>query len=658
MANADTWLTTAFPTRQETAFASVPFCQDSKVNPFPHSKAKPRGKGRTSSSSRFRWVCKVRYASRSISRFSRNDFGNRCFSLTSNLSALPGLTVLGPDRDEIYPPHMGSPNLRPATTDQFYDLLAFLIFLWILWQLQATLLGKSPLSNVRGPPSPSLILGHLEQLFHRHGWKFQDMLHEQYQGIVKLRGLLGRDMLYVVDPKALNQIVLKDQEVCDVSDFELEVIRFSFGPGLLGVTGQQHKKQRKMLVPAFSAGTIGEMTPTFYDIARRLRHGMVAELKRTENNTLDMHKWLSRTTVESISQDGLGTPLDILRDEEVAHPYGAAMKAYIPLLNILAPLFNFLPYIKKLGSARLRRWLIQFIPSSTVQKFKDIIDTMDTESRKVYRSKVGHERDLAPDIAGGNDVVSVLMRLNEGAAEEDRLSEKELLGQISLLIFAATDTSASALTTMLQLLARNQDVQDRLRNEIQEARHQHGEEIPYHKLMVLPLLDAVCRETLRIQPPVPYLIRQARKDIVLPLSKPIIGNDGSLIHEVPVPKGTFITMAVRGVNISKDIWGHDAGTWNPNRWLSPLPSTVTQARVPGVFSHLMTFNGGARSCIGYRFSILEMKIVLSVLLASFQFNPSEVDDQVVWNLAIVCYPTIGKESCTPSLPINISLRDD
>lgn len=56
---------------------------------------------------------------------------------------------------------------------------------------------------------------------------------------------------------------------------------------------------------------------------------MAAELKRTENNTLDMHKWLSRTTVESISQGGLGTPLDILRDEDVAHPYGAALKAYM-----------------------------------------------------------------------------------------------------------------------------------------------------------------------------------------------------------------------------------------------------------------------------------------------------------------------------------------
>lgn len=62
------------------------------------------------------------------------------------------------------------------------------------------------------------------------------MLHKEYQGIVRLSELLGQDMLYIIDPKALNQVVIKEQEICDVSDFELEVIRFSFGRGLLGVT--------------------------------------------------------------------------------------------------------------------------------------------------------------------------------------------------------------------------------------------------------------------------------------------------------------------------------------------------------------------------------------------------------------------------------------
>ena len=58
------------------------------------------------------------------------------------------------------------------------------------------------------------------------------------------------------------------------------------------------------------------------------------------------------------------------------------------------------------------------------------------------------------------------------------------------------DTTSSALARILSLLAQHQDVQDKLRKEIVEARD--GKDIPYDKLMGLPLLDAVCRETLRL----------------------------------------------------------------------------------------------------------------------------------------------------------------
>ena len=63
-------------------------------------------------------------------------------------------------------------------------------------------------------------------------------------------------------------------------------------------------------------------------------------------------------------------------------------------------------------------------------------------------------------------------------------------------IFAGTDTTSNALARTLQLLADNQDVQDRLRAEIAEARN--GQDLSYDDLVDLPYLDAVCRETLRL----------------------------------------------------------------------------------------------------------------------------------------------------------------
>jgi cytochrome P450 len=69
---------------------------------------------------------------------------------------------------------------------------------------------------------------------------------------------------------------------------------------------------------------------------------------------------------------------------------------------------------------------------------------------------------------------------------------------VSSLTFAAMDTSSSAISRILYLLAEHQDVQDKLRSELLEAKKNNdGQELDYDQLMTLPYLDAVCRETLR-----------------------------------------------------------------------------------------------------------------------------------------------------------------
>ena len=79
---------------------------------------------------------------------------------------------------------------------------------------------------------------------------------------------------------------------------------------------------------------------------------------------------------------------------------------------------------------------------------------------------------------------------------------------------------------------------------------------------------------------------RAKKDAVLPVSEPIIAADGNIIRELPVPKGTTIYIAIRASNLDKRIWGEDALEFKPERWLSPLPNSLTEARVPGVYSNL------------------------------------------------------------------------
>lgn len=103
--------------------------------------------------------------------------------------------------------------------------------------------------------------------------------------------------------------------------------------------------------------------------------------------------------------------------------------------------------------------------------------------------------------------------------------------------------------------------------------------------------------------------------MVLPLSSPIRGTDGSMINEVPVPKDTDVMIGIMACNKNPALWGPDANEWKPERWLSPLPESITEAHVPGVYSNLyvlptvrklislmngvprMTFLGGGRACM-------------------------------------------------------------
>ena len=70
------------------------------------------------------------------------------------------------------------------------------------------------------------------------------------------------------------------------------------------------------------------------------------------------------------------------------------------------------------------------------------------------------------------------------------------------------------------------------------------------------------------------------------LRRPVVGLDGTIMDSVFIPKGTTVLISVVSCHRNKDIWGEDALDWKPERWLSPLPDSITKAQIPGVYSNL------------------------------------------------------------------------
>ena len=82
------------------------------------------------------------------------------------------------------------------------------------------------------------------------------------------------------------------------------------------------------------------------------------------------------------------------------------------------------------------------------------------------------------------------------------------------------DTTSSALARTLWLLAQHPGIQQTLRNELCDAREAADGDIPYDDLVALPLLDAICRETLRLYPPVSQVVKM--QVFISQLGKPLL----------------------------------------------------------------------------------------------------------------------------------------
>lgn len=153
-----------------------------------------------------------------------------------------------------------------------------------------------------------------------------------------------------------------------------------------------------------------------------------------------------------------------------------------------------------------------------------------------------------------------------------------------------------SLSWCLWLLAKNKKIQDELRDEVLTLFKDETTVPTYEEINSLPLLDNVVRETLRLIPAVPVTNRISNVPVVL----------GSHV----LPKGTVVFLPIIAVHHSKAIWGEDAEEFNPYRWNSD--------KVGNAYEYL-PFLAGARQCIGYKFALVEFKIILAILIRKLEF---------------------------------------
>ncbi|KAL1681035.1 cytochrome P450 [Schizophyllum commune] len=455
------------------------------------------------------------------------------------------------------------------------------------------------LRHVPGPASNGFLLGNLAELLRSAAAEIEFEWQERYGGVVKYNGAFGEQLLMISDPVAAQYVVQTSGYGFIRPSDRKEVSRQLLGRGILTVEGHDHKRHRRIMVPGLSSVEVNSFVSVF--TAKAARCAMFHSGQRV------------RLWANALGEAAFDYHFNALDDN-----FNAMAKVYHNLLSkTRRNPSNYEIFISevigRLPNVLVRYWN-DFVPNrrrAHAARCKAIAEPIarDLVARKLSASQAGET---------GTDVMSRLVQANASADPDDRLDEEELLAQLLTMILSGHETTANTLSWALYELCRHPDVQTRLRTELRTFRATSGSSEPSAAAFDgMPYLAAVVKETLRFHAPVYNTARTAAREDVIPLGEPIVDSCGQSIYEIPVLEGQRVLISIAAYNRNKAIFGTDADRYDPERWLKP--GYVNRQASIGMYSNLLTFGGGHRGCLGWRFAVLELSAFLFELINRFDF---------------------------------------
>ncbi|KAJ7454599.1 cytochrome P450 [Mycena galericulata] len=466
----------------------------------------------------------------------------------------------------------------------------------------------SPLQLVPGPNSSHWLLGNLKEVMPDEvralDYLPQEKWTSQYGRTIRFNSFVGFGQLYTLDPKALNH-VLSNAYTYQKSEISRYILGKIIGPGILLVEEDVHKKQRKIMNPAFGPAQVRDLTGVFVEKSLQLRDVWAAEAASAGGVVrVNIIPWLDKATLDIIGITGFNYKFNAL---------GASGAVRDELDEALATA------LASVGLGTILKGLIPFLRVVPTPVDKVIRQSQDVMTR-ISRSLLENSKELAEsgafEFGGGRDLLSLLVRANtsKDVPENQRLTDEDVLAQVSNFLVAGHETISSAAVWALFALSKNTAAQTRLRTELLAI---DIENPTMDELNALRYLDCVVRETLRLHAPVTQSARVAMCDDVIPLDTPYVDIHGNVQESFRISKGQPVVIPILALNRDAVIWGPDAMEFRPERWYSTTPISTS---LPGVWGDMLTFIGGPRACIGYRFALVELKALLFTLVRGLEFE--------------------------------------
>ncbi|KAK0197855.1 cytochrome P450 [Armillaria mellea] len=458
-------------------------------------------------------------------------------------------------------------------------LVASLLYQWF----------KHPsVKHVKGSPSPSFWLGHQRVLRDQeNAGDLKTKWRREYGTLYRIGGCLGQDVLVVCDPKALAHIFHPSCSYPKSKD-AVFILGLITGNGLGIVSGETHHRQRKILNSAFSHAQLRISQAIFQQCSDKLVNGIKGSLADGTEATVNIREWTGKVTLDIIGLAAFRYDFSTLDGQRTE--LGQAMRQLFTAsqTNTTALELILIALIRMLPNSMLR--ILQLFPTREIRQLVSVGDMAKRNAREILAS---HNEGQTPE--GNGDIISVLGR----ARLAGKMQDDEIEAQLMTFVVGGHETSSTSLSWLLYELGMHPEHQSIIRTELKGSNNYDS----------MPFLNAVIKEALRLYPVAHSLIRTAPHDDVLPLSG---------WKTLAVPKGQTLVCSAYLYNRLQSLWGDDAEEWNPARFLDNiLPVSL------GVYANLMSFSAGSRSCIAWRFAIIEMQTIVANLILHFEFSLPE-----------------------------------
>lgn len=385
--------------------------------------------------------------------------------------------------------------------------------------------------------------------------------------------LPGVDLYMVNDPVVVKQVLSEQADAFPKSTLLADALRPLLGDSIFTTNGEQWQRQRDMMNPAFGQAKLDVAFPVMWAATEAMldRVALAAE----SGGQHDIEVEMTHVTADIIFRTIFSEPLSGQDAHNVFDAF-ARFQALAPQL-MLPSLYGV-------------RWLVW---PWNVWQSRRAAHEIRSLLEKLIQPR--HEAWQRGDTMEKNDILAALMTSRDSKTGEP-FAFVELVDQVAMLFLAGHETSASALTWAAYLLAKAPDVQERVHDEAMQV---FGKRPPEQRYMKeLTLARNVFRETLRLFPPVGFMVRESSQTCPM--------------RDKTVAKGASVMISPWLIHRHRERW-NEPDAFNPDRF-------DDEASRESIRHSYLPFGMGSRVCLGAAFALQEATLILASLIRDFQLE--------------------------------------